>query len=61
MVNSLWPSDTIWVNIDSDKGLLPEGTKPLPESMLTFHNFKSSDINMRTILQEMSSIIKIHL
>ena len=26
-----------WVNIDSSNGLLPEGTKPLPESMLT-HN-----------------------
>ena len=38
-VNSLWPSDAIWqqiwVNIGSGNGLLPDGTKPLPEPMLT--------------------------
>ena len=27
----------IWVNIDSGNGLLPNGTKPLPEPMLTDH------------------------
>ena len=27
---------TIWVNIGSDNGLLPDGTKPLPETMLTY-------------------------
>ena len=27
----------IWVNIGSDNGLLPDGTKPLPEPMLTDH------------------------
>ena len=27
----------IWVNIGSDNGLLPDGAKPLPESMLTTH------------------------
>ena len=27
----------IWVNIGSGNGLLPDGTKPLPESMLTSH------------------------
>ena len=27
----------IWVNIDSGDGLLPNGTKPLPEPMLTDH------------------------
>ena len=26
----------IWVNIGSDNGLLPNGTKPLPEPMLTY-------------------------
>ena len=41
-VNSLRPSDAIWwhrfwVNIGSDNGLLPDGTKPLPESTLTYH------------------------
>ena len=25
----------IWVNISSGNGLLPDGTKPLPEPMLT--------------------------
>ena len=35
-VNTSWPSDTkIWVNIGSGNGLLPDGTKPLPEPMLT--------------------------
>ena len=27
----------IWVNIPSGNGLLPDGTKPLPEPMLTYH------------------------
>ena len=27
----------IWVNISSGNGLLPDGTKPLPEPMLTDH------------------------
>ena len=27
----------IWVNIDSGNSLLPDGTKPLPEPMLTDH------------------------
>ena len=38
-INSVWPSDTIWwqvwVSIGSGNGLLPDGTKPLPEPMLT--------------------------
>ena len=28
----------IWVNIGSGNGLLPDGTKPLPEPMLTNHH-----------------------
>ena len=28
----------IWVNIGTGNGLLPDGTKPLPEPILTFHN-----------------------
>ena len=43
-VNSLWPNDAIfmmatqiWVNIGSGNVLLPDGTKPLPEPMLTYH------------------------
>ena len=27
----------IYVNIGSDIGLLPDGTEPLPESMMTYH------------------------
>ena len=39
--NSLWPSDDaimvseIWVNFGSGNALLPDGTKPLHEPMLT--------------------------
>ena len=29
----------IWVNIGSSNGLLPDGTKPLPEPMLTYHQW----------------------
>ena len=29
----------IWVNIGSGNGLLPDGTKPLPEPMLTYHQW----------------------
>ena len=43
----------IWVNIGSGNGLLPDGTKPLPEQMLTYHQYvKSSGIHLRAILQE---------
>ena len=29
----------IWVNISSGNGLLPDGTKPLPDPMLTYHQW----------------------
>ena len=43
-VNSLGPSDTIWcleilVNIGSGNDLLPDGTKPLPEPLLTYQQW----------------------
>ena len=42
-INSLGPSDAIWwqiwVNIGSGNGLLPYGTKPLLEPMLTDHQW----------------------
>ena len=41
----------IWVNIGSGNGLLPDGTKPLPEPMLTDPQF--SDIHIRAISQDM--------
>ena len=31
------PYGDIWVSIGSANGLVPDGTKPLPESMLTSH------------------------
>ena len=39
---SCWPSNAIWRHIDlgsisSGNRLLPDGTKPLPEPMLTYH------------------------
>ena len=62
-----WPSYAIWqqkfcVNIVSGNGLLPDGTKPLPQPMLTDHQWspvkfilgqKSSEIHIRPISQEM--------
>ena len=29
---------SIWINIGSDYGVLPDGTKPLPEPILSFSN-----------------------
>ena len=29
----------IWVNIGSGNGLVPDGTKPLPEPMFTYHKY----------------------
>ena len=45
----------IWVNIGSGNGLLPDGTKPLPEpsNVVDFPSVKSSDIHIREISQEM--------
>ena len=38
----------VWVNIISGYGILPDGTKPLPEAMLT-SSVRSSDKHLRTI------------
>ena len=53
----------IWVNIGSGDGLLCDGTKPLPEPMLTDHQWGPSGVHIRTISQEIPqpSITKIHL
>ena len=53
--NSVWPSDTVWpsymwINIGSGNGSLPDGTKPLPEPMLTFHQGGSDRSAQATIL-----------
>ena len=43
-LNTLWPNDATWrqekwLNTGSGDGLLPDGTKPLPEPMLTCHKW----------------------
>ena len=45
----------IWVNISSGHGLFPDNAKPLPETMLTNHQW-SFGIHLRTISQEMPKI-----
>ena len=49
-VDSLWPRDAIWwhgfgsmiwVNKGTGNNLLPDGTKPLPKPMLTYHQWGS--------------------
>ena len=45
-------------NIGSDNGLLPDGTKPLPELMLTYHQRGSvafSESNFAAIAHDMNS------
>ena len=37
----------IWVNIGSGNGLVPDGTKPLPEPMLTYHQSDPMTITWR--------------
>ena len=53
----------IWVNIGSGNGLLPDGTKPLPEPLLNDHQWSPVKIYIRASSQEMpqSSITKIWL
>ena len=34
-------SDILWVNIGSDNGFLSGGTKPLPQPVLTYHQYDS--------------------
>ena len=53
-INSLWPSDAIWlwINIGSGNGLLPDRTKPLPEPILTNNHQWSPGIHLREILLE---------
>ena len=53
----------IEVNIGSGNGLLPDGTKPLPEPIMTYHEGGPVAITLRTILLEIHqpSIIKVTL
>ena len=34
---ALWPVPVYWVITDSGDGLVPEGTKPSPEPVVTYH------------------------
>ena len=71
IINSLWPSDAIlwqiWVNIGSGNGLLPDGTKPLPEPMFTDHQwspvtFILGQFHMRCFNhQSLKSVWKLHV
>ena len=40
----------IWVNIGSGNGLLPNGTKPLPEPMVDLSSVEFCGIHLTTIL-----------
>ena len=53
----------IWVNIDSGNGLLPDGTKPLPETNVDLSSVKPCDISIRRIAHDIprSSSTKISL
>ena len=57
----------IWVNIGSDNGLLPDGTKPLPESMLTDHQWTTvtfiwGQFHKRCLNhQSLKSVWKVHV
>ena len=69
IINSLWLSDAnnmvthILVNIDSGNGLLPDGTKPLPEPMLTYHELGPVADWLRAMSREQPqpSVTKIRL
>ena len=56
-LNSLLPSDTIWrqrsrSTLAQVMTCLPDGTKPLPEPMLTIPSVRSSGIHLRPVSQE---------
>ena len=56
-VNSLWPCDIIWRPrswwiLCSGNGLLPDGTKPLTEPLLTYHQRFFCGIHLIEISQE---------
>ena len=57
----------IWVNIGSGNGLLPDGTKPLPKPMLTYHQWRPVTFilgwfNKRCLNhQSLKSIWKLHI
>ena len=46
----------IWVNIGSGNGLLTDGTKPLPEPMLTYHKYGPVAITQELFYNKYSAI-----
>ena len=56
-------ANEIWVNIGSGNGLLPDHTKPLPEPMLTDHQWGPETFILVAISKGMTqpSITKIRL
>ena len=67
-INSLWPSDATWPHWSGSTlaqvmDCLPDGTKPLPEPMLTYHQGGPVKITLRMISLEMHqpSITKVTL
>ena len=48
----------IWVNIGLGYGLLPEGTKPLPEPMLTNHRLGSVAIAIISRVMKIAILLK---
>ena len=66
--NSFWPCNSVWqhrsVNIGSGNGLLPDSTKPLPEPVLTCHQWDlvaSPEGNFKVNALDISPLIFIHL
>ena len=49
----------LWWTIGSGNGLLPDGTKPLPEPLLTYHQKRNSGVitNLRAISWDMLMIL----
>ena len=46
----------IWVNIGSGNGMLPDGTKPLPEPMLTDHQWSQLTFILGQLTRDASTI-----
>ena len=52
----------IWVNIGSGNGLLPDGTKPLPEPMFTYRQWGPKTFTWKKFYEmSQSSIGKMNL
>ena len=59
LINTLWPSNAIWRHRSGSTlaqvmALLPDGTKPLPEPMLTYHHWRLIAFTWRQFHKECS-------